>query len=157
MTIIAGHALLYGKENCFLICMWRLDRLLGSEGSAVLHGAGSLDADHLPLVKVYVDGEVRRGNYILKALCLGAKAVLVGVLQAELEMAMRLVGITDPSQTNRAFVNTQDLGHLVMQDVGTTDSLEVVKGPYQINFYDNYTMKWHRPSEPIQTTKLTDT
>lgn len=53
MTIIAGHALLYGKENCFLICMWRLDRLLGSEGSAVLHGAGSLDADHLPLVISY--------------------------------------------------------------------------------------------------------
>lgn len=42
-------------------------------------------------------------------------------------MAMRLIGITDPLQANRAFVNTQDLGHLVMQDVGTTDSLGVAR------------------------------
>ena len=42
-------------------------------------------------------------------------------------MAMRLVGITDLSQTNRVFVYTKDLGHLVMQDVGTTDSLGVAR------------------------------
>ncbi|OJI81726.1 hypothetical protein ASPTUDRAFT_45008 [Aspergillus tubingensis CBS 134.48] len=95
---------------------------------------------HLPSifsqVEVYVDGGVRRGTDILKALCLGAKAVLVGrpflyslaygekgpqhlfdIFQAELETAMRLVGITDLSQAHPAFVNTNDLDHLVVKDV----------------------------------------
>lgn len=38
---------------------------------------------------------------------------------------MKLVGITDLSQANPALVNTQDLDHLVMRDVGISDALEV--------------------------------
>ncbi|GLA59243.1 cytochrome b5 domain-containing protein 1 [Aspergillus tubingensis] len=102
---------------------------------------------HLPSifsqVEVYIDGGIRRGTDVLKALCLGAKAVLIGrpflyslaygedgpkhfvdILQAELETAMRLVGITDLSQANPALINTQDLDHLVVRDVGITDPLE---------------------------------
>ncbi|PYH67354.1 cytochrome B2 [Aspergillus vadensis CBS 113365] len=103
---------------------------------------------HLPSIfsqlEVYIDGGIRRGTDILKALCLGAKAVLIGrpflyslaygedgpkhlvdILQAELETAMKLVGITDLSQANSALVNTQDLDHLVVRDVGITDVIEV--------------------------------
>ncbi|PYH30980.1 cytochrome B2 [Aspergillus neoniger CBS 115656] len=102
---------------------------------------------HLPSIfsqiEVYIDGGIRRGTDVLKALCLGAKAVLIGrpflyslacgedgpkhlvdILQAELETAMRLVGITDLSQANPALVNTQDLDHLVVRDVRITDPLE---------------------------------
>ncbi|KAF5857626.1 hypothetical protein ETB97_005523 [Aspergillus alliaceus] len=97
---------------------------------------------HLPSifshVEVYVDGGVRHGTDILKALCLGAKAVLIGrpflyslaygengpqhlldIFQAELETAMRLIGITELSQAHPAFVNTRDLDHLVVQKVRT--------------------------------------
>ncbi|GFN18151.1 cytochrome B2 [Aspergillus tubingensis] len=103
---------------------------------------------HLPSifsqVEVYIDGGIRRGTDILKAVCLGARAVLIGrpflyslaygedgpkhlvdILQAELETAMKLVGITDLSQANPALINTQDLDHLVVRDVGITDALEV--------------------------------
>ena len=65
--------------------------------------------------EVYVDGGIRRGTDILKALCLGAKAVLVGrpllwglsingkngakavleILRMDLERAMTLVGAPD--------------------------------------------------------------
>ncbi|KAB8227944.1 cytochrome B2 [Aspergillus alliaceus] len=100
---------------------------------------------HLPSifshVEVYVDGGVRRGTDILKALCLGVKAVLIGrpflyslaygengpqhlldIFQAELETAMRLIGITELSQAHPAFVNTRDLDHLVVQKVRTPAS-----------------------------------
>ncbi|KAL9583488.1 MAG: hypothetical protein Q9203_005059, partial [Teloschistes exilis] len=83
-------------------------------------------------VEVYVDGGIRRGTDILKALCLGATAVGVGrpvlyalgygqegvehlfdILKDELSIAMALVGITDLSQAHPGLVNTNDVDHLI--------------------------------------------
>ncbi|KAH0548654.1 hypothetical protein GP486_007803 [Trichoglossum hirsutum] len=88
-------------------------------------------------VEVYVDGGIRRGTDILKALCLGATAVSIGrtflyalsygesgvehlidMLRDELETAMRLVGITDLSQAHPGLVNTGDIDHLVPSTLG---------------------------------------
>ena len=65
-------------------------------------------------LEVFLDGGIRRGADVLKALCLGATAVGIGrpflyalsygqqgvehsidVMRDELEVAMRLVGVTD--------------------------------------------------------------
>ncbi|KAL9604954.1 MAG: hypothetical protein Q9219_000142 [cf. Caloplaca sp. 3 TL-2023] len=83
-------------------------------------------------LEVYVDGGVRRGTDVLKAICLGATAVSVGrpflyalaygqegvewvvdLLKDELSVAMALVGITDLSQAHPGLVNTGDVDHLV--------------------------------------------
>ncbi|KAI4231580.1 MAG: hypothetical protein LQ352_008396, partial [Teloschistes flavicans] len=83
-------------------------------------------------LEVYVDGGIRRGTDILKAVCLGATAVGVGrpvlyalgygqegvehlidILQDELSIAMALVGITDLSQAHPGLVNTNDVDHLI--------------------------------------------
>lgn len=88
-------------------------------------------------IEVFVDGGIRRGTDILKCLCLGARAVLVGrpilyalnygqegveqlldIFKDELEIAMRLVGITDLSQVHPALVNTADIDHLVPRTEG---------------------------------------
>ncbi|OQE37111.1 hypothetical protein PENCOP_c010G01833 [Penicillium coprophilum] len=82
--------------------------------------------------EVYVDGGIARGTDILKALCLGAKGVLIGrpflyslnygevgvvhlidILQSELETAMKLIGITNVSQAHPGLLNTKDIDHLV--------------------------------------------
>ncbi|HEY5638700.1 MAG TPA: alpha-hydroxy acid oxidase [Dehalococcoidia bacterium] len=75
-------------------------------------------------LEVLVDGGVRRGTDVLKALALGARAVLIGrpyvwglalygeegvarvlgMLQEELELAMALSGVTSVSQISRALV-----------------------------------------------------
>lgn len=88
-------------------------------------------------LQVFVDGGIRRGTDILKCLCLGARAVSVGrpilyalnygqegveqlldIFKDELEVAMRLVGITDLSQVHPALVNTADIDHLVSRTEG---------------------------------------
>ncbi|KAJ6132948.1 Aldolase-type TIM barrel [Penicillium samsonianum] len=90
------------------------------------------DPDIFQQTEVYIDGGITRGTDILKALCLGAKGVLVGrpflyalnygeegivhlidILQTELETAMRLVGITNVSQAHSGLLNTKDIDHLV--------------------------------------------
>lgn len=113
-------------------------RLAAEEGvSAVLvsnHGARNLDTvpatiEALPAVieavegriPVLLDGGVRRGTDIIKALALGAKAVLIGrpylwglalagaegvervvqILRAELEASMKLCGVTRLDEINR--------------------------------------------------------
>jgi isopentenyl diphosphate isomerase/L-lactate dehydrogenase-like FMN-dependent dehydrogenase len=101
------------------------------------HGGRQLDGvaatiDALPEVadavagriEVYVDGGVRRGTDVLKALALGARAVLVGraplwglavggeagarrvleLLRAELELALQLAGCRTPDEVTRAHV-----------------------------------------------------
>ena len=101
------------------------------------HGGRQLDGapaaiDVLPEIveavgdrcEVLMDGGVRRGSDIVKALALGAKAVLIGrpyvwglaargergvahvleLLRAELEVAMALTGVTSVSQISRSLV-----------------------------------------------------
>ncbi len=73
---------------------------------------------------VFIDGGIRRGSDILKAVCLGAKAVFVGrpiawglsvngeqgvkdvlsILKREFELACTLCGITSMKQCNKSFV-----------------------------------------------------
>ncbi|KFY87006.1 hypothetical protein V500_07250 [Pseudogymnoascus sp. VKM F-4518 (FW-2643)] len=83
-------------------------------------------------VEVFVDGGIKRGTDIFKALCLGAKAVGIGrgflwalnygeegvekfidILRDELETTMKLCGITDLSQVHPGLVNTLAVDHLV--------------------------------------------
>ncbi|KAK3715186.1 hypothetical protein LTR37_007396 [Vermiconidia calcicola] len=83
-------------------------------------------------MEVYVDGGIRRGGDILKALCLGAKAVgigrtflyslnygtegaehLVELLKDEMESCMKLLGIKNLSEVHPGLVNTSDVDHLV--------------------------------------------
>ena len=83
-------------------------------------------------MEVYVDGGIRRGGDIIKALCLGAKAVgmgrpflyalnygtegaehLVELLKDEMESVMKLIGIKDLSEVHPGLVNTSDVDHLV--------------------------------------------
>ena len=71
-----------------------------------------------------MDGGVRRGSDIVKALCLGARAVLIGrayayglaaagqagvtraieILRADVERTMRLLGCGAVSELNRSYV-----------------------------------------------------
>ncbi|KAI5839008.1 FMN-dependent dehydrogenase-domain-containing protein [Morchella snyderi] len=90
--------------------------------------------DHL---EVYIDGGIRRGTDIFKALCLGAKAVGIGrpylyalnygaegishltqILNDELETTMRMCGVTNLSQVHPGFVNTAMIDHLVPYSTG---------------------------------------
>ncbi|KAH0543847.1 hypothetical protein FGG08_001886 [Glutinoglossum americanum] len=83
-------------------------------------------------MEIYIDGGIRRGTDILKALCLGAKAVglgrpflyalnyghegvehLVEILRDELETSMRMVGITNLAQAHPGLVNTLGVDHLI--------------------------------------------
>ena len=81
---------------------------------------------------VLLDGSVRRGSHIVKALALGAKACGVGrpalyslvfgergvrkmgdILQAELESNLRLVGVSSVDQLDSRYVNAKRLEALV--------------------------------------------
>ncbi|KAF2215560.1 hypothetical protein CERZMDRAFT_34393 [Cercospora zeae-maydis SCOH1-5] len=83
-------------------------------------------------MEIYIDGGFRRGGDMLKALCLGAKAIgmgrpflfalgygtegtehLVEILRDELESAMKLVGVKNLSEVHPGLVNTSDVDHLV--------------------------------------------
>lgn len=80
-------------------------------------------------IEIWVDGGVRRGTDVVKALCLGAKAVGIGrpplwglgaggwqgvyrtfeILQAETETCMRLLGAKSIEELGPQFVNTRML------------------------------------------------
>ena len=81
---------------------------------------------------MYLDCGIRRGTDIVKALCLGAKAVGMGrpflysltygqegvehfidIMKDELETTMRLLGITSLSQCHPRYLNIGDVEHLI--------------------------------------------
>ncbi|KAK5171838.1 uncharacterized protein LTR77_003474 [Saxophila tyrrhenica] len=83
-------------------------------------------------MEVFVDGGIRRGGDIVKAMCLGAKAVgigrtflyslnygtegaehLVEILKDEMESVMKLIGVKNLSEVHPGLVNTLDVDHLV--------------------------------------------
>ncbi len=105
--------------------------IVSNHGGRQLDGApATLDA--LPEVveavagrcEVYVDGGIRRGTDVLKALALGARATLVGraiasglavsgeagvldvltMLHDEIELGLALLGCTSPDQVTRSHV-----------------------------------------------------
>lgn len=81
-------------------------------------------------IEIFLDGGVRRGTDIIKALCLGARGVGFGrpfafsmaayglpgvdkvmqILKDEMEADMRLLGCTSVDQLNSKFVDTQGRG-----------------------------------------------
>lgn len=80
-------------------------------------------------IEIYVDGGIRRGSDIIKALCLGAKGVGLGrpmlyamagygevgvvhaiqILKKEVENNMRLLGATSISELDESFIDTSSL------------------------------------------------
>ncbi|KAI9689641.1 MAG: hypothetical protein M1820_010139 [Bogoriella megaspora] len=95
-------------------------------------------------MEVFVDGGVRRGSDVLKAVCLGAKGVGVGrpfqcsisygiegvesaaaILQDEVETAMRLCGITDLNSVrgDTSWLNTSELELLLPRKLTTASWL----------------------------------
>ncbi|KAF1987909.1 hypothetical protein K402DRAFT_329641 [Aulographum hederae CBS 113979] len=132
-----------GAADAKMAMRWGVDGIVVSN-----HGGRSLDttpASVLVLLElqkncpevfdkmeVFVDGGIRRGTDILKALCLGARAVGMGrtflyalnygqegvehfvdIMRDELETSMRLLGITDLSQCHPGLLNTGDVDHLI--------------------------------------------
>lgn len=86
----------------------------------------------LEQMEVFIDGGIRRGTDILKAICLGASGVCVGrpfmyalaygqegmehaidILKDELETAMQMIGITKLSDAHPGLLNTADLDRYV--------------------------------------------
>lgn len=112
------------------------------------HGGRNLDTSPPPILvllelqkncpevfdkmEIFVDGGIKRGTDIFKALCLGARAVGIGrgflfalnygeegvdrfidILRDELETTMKLCGVTDLSQVHPGLVSTLAVDHLV--------------------------------------------
>jgi len=119
-------------EDAAIACEHGVDAIVVSN-----HGGRQLDAvastaELLPeivdavagRIEVYVDGGIRRGSDVVKALALGARAVLAGraplwglacngeagarsvleLLQAEIELALALCGCTSPEAVTREHV-----------------------------------------------------
>lgn len=85
-------------------------------------------------MEVFIDGGVRRGTDVLKAICLGASAVCLGrpflhavtygqagmekaleILQDELATAMQMVGITRLDQAHPGLLNTAEIDRYVIR------------------------------------------
>jgi len=76
-------------------------------------------------VEVLLDGGIRRGGHVVKALCLGARAVLIGrayayglaaagdagvqravdILRADIIRTMKLLGVGSIPELNRSYVD----------------------------------------------------
>ncbi|MCJ1328108.1 hypothetical protein MMC10_004783 [Thelotrema lepadinum] len=89
------------------------------------------------VLEVYVDGGMRRGTDVVKALALGATGVgvgrpflyalaygqegverMVGIYRDEVEVSMRMLGVTDVRDLHPGLVNTRDVDHLVSEEGG---------------------------------------
>ncbi|PGH36334.1 L-lactate dehydrogenase (cytochrome) [[Emmonsia] crescens] len=98
-------------------------------------------------MEIYVDGGIRRGTDILKAVCLGATAVGMGrsvlfaanygqegvehlfdIMKDELEGAMRLAGITSLDEAHPGLINTADIDHLVPDSASHPYARSVARG-----------------------------
>ncbi|KAI5868107.1 FMN-dependent dehydrogenase-domain-containing protein [Durotheca rogersii] len=96
-------------------------------------------------IEVYIDGGIRRGTDIFKAVCLGAKAVgmgrpflyaanygpegvehLIEIMRDEFETTMRMMGCTDLSQLHPGLLNTWELSRMVPR---LTDAPQHLRGP----------------------------
>jgi isopentenyl diphosphate isomerase/L-lactate dehydrogenase-like FMN-dependent dehydrogenase len=121
-------------EDAELVCSHGVDAIVVSN-----HGGRQLDAvaptaELLPeiveavagRIEVYVDGGIRRGSDVVKALALGARAVLAGraplwglacdgeagarrvleLLRDEIELALALCGCTSPEDVSRSHLGT---------------------------------------------------
>ncbi|KAF1958873.1 hypothetical protein CC80DRAFT_441607 [Byssothecium circinans] len=130
-------------EDAVLAVKYGLDGIVVSN-----HGGRNLDTSppslltlleirrHHPEVfqhlEVYIDCGIRRGTDIIKALCLGAKAVGMGrsflysltygqegvehfidIMKDEMETTMRLLGITNLAQCHPRYLNVCDVEHLI--------------------------------------------
>ena len=91
----------------------------------------------LKKIEVWVDGGIKRGTDVVKALCLGAKAVGIGraplyglgaggiagvervfeILKAEMETAMRLLGCEKVSDLGPHHINTRTVERDIYDDV----------------------------------------
>jgi L-lactate dehydrogenase (cytochrome) len=80
-------------------------------------------------VEVLLDGGIRRGSDIIKAICLGANAVLVGrayvyglaaageagvarsleILKSDLDRTLRLVGCSSIAKLDRSYLDTRSI------------------------------------------------
>ncbi|EEH21443.1 hypothetical protein PABG_03659 [Paracoccidioides brasiliensis Pb03] len=116
-------------------------------------------------IEVYIDGGVRRGTDILKALCLGAKGVGIGrpflyamsaygvpgveramqLLKDELVMNMRLIGCSSIEQLCPDLVDTKGLA--VRSVPNPVDSLG-------LGVYESLVLPSERPSPPAEKSKL---
>jgi L-lactate dehydrogenase (cytochrome) len=76
-------------------------------------------------IEVFMDGGIRRGADIVKAICMGARAVLCGrayayglaaageagvdraieILRTDLERTLRLLGVASVAELDRSYVN----------------------------------------------------
>ncbi|KIW04327.1 uncharacterized protein PV09_04618 [Verruconis gallopava] len=85
-------------------------------------------------MEVFIDGGIRRGTDVLKAICLGASGVCMGrpflfavgygeegvahaidIIKDELETAMQMIGITSLDQAHPGLLNTGQLDHMVIR------------------------------------------
>jgi len=105
-------------------------------------------------IEIYIDGGVRRGTDIIKALCLGAKGVGIGrpflyamssygfdgvdramaLLRDELEMNMRLIGCNSVSELSPSLLDVRSLtshGNGVPTDVLSKDVYDRLVTPAQ--------------------------
>ncbi|OGE55066.1 hypothetical protein PENARI_c005G10448 [Penicillium arizonense] len=108
---------------------------LSNHGGRQLDGAPSAletlleirqyDPEILQLCEILVDGGIRKGGDVLKALALGANAVGLGrpfmfalILLDEIQTDMRLLGITDLAQLGPSTINTRELQGIITQQLG---------------------------------------
>ncbi|KAK4935993.1 hypothetical protein LTR10_023040 [Elasticomyces elasticus] len=141
-------------EDAYLACLTGVDGIyLSNHGGRQLDFAPSAIRTLLEIhkfypqvlddVEVYLDGGVRRGSDIVKALCLGARGVGLGrpflyglsaygtegvvkaieILSDEIETAMRLLGVTDLDQLNPHYVNCSLLAKELPENVTPTNPM----------------------------------
>jgi L-lactate dehydrogenase (cytochrome) len=149
---IVIKGVLTGEDACRAVDGGAAAVVVSNHGGRQLDGApASLRA--LPEVvaavngraEVLMDGGVRRGSDILKAICLGARAVLLGrayayglaaageagvarvleILRTDLERSLKLLGCPSISQLDRSFVDVPGLARGAPEPAAVSDGQRV--------------------------------